>query len=177
MHSVRSITDISRAFAFSGHRDLPWDDDKSMSPLCQDLQRRLSQEIHRVHLKGIDTFLCGMALGADFLFAQQVFHERTLGLPLVLIAAIPSKNQSSRWSKEHKALYETLMSQCDGMYDEDPSGVKNFAAACILRNRWMVRNSCGLIAVYDNRPKGGTALTVAYAKEFARPVVVVPPKI
>jgi len=43
----------------------------------------------------------------------------------------------------------------------------------VVRTKWNVRDSDGTLILTVGKPTGGTALTVAFAKEYARPLLVI----
>ena len=65
------------ACCFTGHRPdkLPWGDWEK-APACQDLKRRLNQAVESAYADGCRHFICGMARGADFYFAEAVLALR-----------------------------------------------------------------------------------------------------
>ena len=63
--------------AFAGHRPekLPWGSDES-DPRCAALKRQIIEAVRTAAGEGYDTFLCGMARGCDFYFAEAVLELR-----------------------------------------------------------------------------------------------------
>ena len=53
---------------------------------------------------------------------------------------------------------------------------EDYYKGCMLeRNRYLVDHSAKLLAVYNGERRGGTAMTVRYAKKIGREVFVIDP--
>ena len=83
---------------FTGHRPekLPWGYDES-DERCVRLKRRLRDAVESAYEAGKRHFICGMARGCDFYFAEAVLELRRGHPDITLEAAIPCAGQSSRW--------------------------------------------------------------------------------
>ena len=92
-----------------------------------------------------------------------------LELPyLKLIAVVPFKEQSARWNYQEQARYKRLLSQCDDTIMLS----KAYYNGCLLRrNDYMLAHSCGLIAFFDGKPKGGTFYTYRKAKSLGMDII------
>ncbi|MBP3634067.1 MAG: DUF1273 family protein [Oscillospiraceae bacterium] len=141
--------------AFTGHRPqrLPWGSAEE-DPRCLALKYMIEKTVHEAAALGCSEFVCGMALGCDFWFAEAVLKK---GYPL--IAMLPCPNQSVYWSKPQQERYQELLSQCSEVYVLEDS----YSDGCMLRrNRTMIDRANVLITVYDGG-SGGTASAVQYA--------------
>ena len=70
----------------------------------------------------------------------------------------------------HDARFHELLSMCDAVKVE----CEKYAPYCFdRRNRYMVRQSQRVIAVFDGRRTGGTALTLRYAQKLDREIRMV----
>ena len=108
---------------------------------------------------GINTFLCGMAVGFDTL-AFKVLYNLKKEKDLKIIACIPCKKQDINFSKEQKVEYEKMLN----LADESILISEEYTPYCMMkRNMFMVDNSNLLIA-YLRESKGGAKNTVEYAK-------------
>ena len=145
---------------FSGHRPekLPWGRDQS-DPRCTALKITLYRELRALCLRGVLSYICGMARGADQLFLEALLELRK-EFPLTVEAAVPCPSQADAWSPEEQTRYRALLGQCDRVtLVED-----HYSPGCMLRrNRYMVDHADILVTVFDGSP-GGTASTVAYAE-------------
>ncbi len=47
----------------------------------------------------------------------------------------------------------------------------------LKRNRYLVDHAACLLAVYNGEQRGGTAMTVRYAKKLGREIIVVNPRV
>lgn len=148
--------------AFTGHRPekLPWGSDES-DPRCMALKRQIKATVARAAGEGYDTFLCGMARGCDFYFAEAV-----LSLGLRLEGYLPCPSQADRWSSADRARQRALLVQCAAVYMAEPV----YSDGCMLRrNRRMVDGCDSLLTVFDGSP-GGTRAAIDYARRQGKPV-------
>lgn len=150
--------------AFTGHRPerLPWGTDET-DPRCRALKVLLRQRVQEAYARGCRTFLCGMARGCDWYFAEAVIAARAEGdAPQArLEAMVPCPSQSERWPEPDRARYRTLLAACDAVTVLEPV----YTPGCMLRrNREMVHRAQLLITVYDGG-SGGTAATIRAAQQ------------
>ena len=152
---------------FTGHRPekLPWGSNE-MDERCLALKQRLEQVIRFRAEQGARVFLCGMARGCDFYFAEAVLKLKGEGLAIRLEAWLPCPEQPDRWPREDRQRYERILLECDAVYLRE----ERYSEGCMLRrNRAMIDRSDWLISVWDGS-KGGTASAVRYAKSKDVPV-------
>ena len=88
-----------RTCCFTGHRPekLPWGWDEE-DPRCRRLKEKLRDAVETAYEEGMRHFICGMARGCDFYFAEAVLDLRRRRPGVTLEAAIPCAGQSRRWS-------------------------------------------------------------------------------
>ena len=149
--------------AFAGHRPekLPWGSDES-DPRCDALKRQIIEAVRTAAGEGYDTFLCGMARGCDFYFAEAVLSQG-----LRLEAYLPCPSQADRWSEADRSRYTALLMDCAAVYMTEPE----YSQGCMLRrNRKMVDAADGLLTVYDGSP-GGTGAAIDYARKRGKRVI------
>ena len=149
--------------AFAGHRPekLPWGSDES-DPRCDALKRQIIEAVRTAAGEGYDTFLCGMARGCDFYFAEAV-----LSRGLRLEAYLPCPSQADRWSEADRSRYTARLMDCAAVYMTEPE----YSQGCMLRrNRKMVDAADGLLTVYDGSP-GGTGAAIDYARKRGKRVI------
>ena len=149
--------------AFAGHRPekLPWGSDES-DPRCDALKRQIIEAVRTAAGEGYDTFLCGMARGCDFYFAEAVLSQG-----LRLEAYLPCPSQADRWSEADRSRYTALLMDCAAVYMTEPE----YSQGCMLRrNRKMVDDADGLLTVYDGSP-GGTGAAIDYARKRGKRVI------
>ena len=148
--------------AFTGHRPekLPWGSDES-DPRCAALKRQLLDAVRIAAGEGYDTFLCGMARGCDFYFAEAV-----LELGLRLEAWLPCPSQPDRWSDGDRQRQTELLMECAAVYMTESV----YSEGCMLRrNRKMVDAADALLTVFDGSP-GGTRAAIDYARRQGKRV-------
>ena len=123
---------------FTGHRPgkLPWGYNEA-DCRCQALKQKIADAVDSAYQTGYRHFICGMAQGCDFYFAEAVLSLRR---------ARPDVTQE-------------ILSACDF----ETLVQDHYSPGCMQRrNRYMVDHSALIIAVYDGLP-GGTRQTLEYA--------------
>ena len=159
--------------SFTGHRPekLPWGSNES-DPRCVQLKERLTDALEQAYADGFRHFICGMARGADFYFAEAVLRLRGEQQDVTLEAAIPCEEQAQRWREEERERYFHLVELCD----YETMIQRHYDRTCMQRrNRYMVDRSSRLIAVYDGM-LGGTMYTVHYAMRAGVELVMLDPE-
>lgn len=157
---------------FTGHRPekLPWGKNES-DIRCVALKRKLRHAIETAYEEGKRHFICGMARGCDFYFAEAVLDLREQYRDIILEAAIPCAEQSASWEASQRKRWSDLVERCD---------IKTvlqeyYTPNCMLRrNRYMVDHSSLVIAVYDGS-NGGTRRTLEYVLTQKVPFVDIDP--
>ena len=157
--------------AFTGHREnkLPWRDNEA-DPRCLRLKQQIYDAAEAVWRGGVRHFICGMANGCDFYFAEAVLTLREEHPDVTLEAAIPCEVLSARWTAAQRRRYDRLVRVCDYLTVIR----KDYSPECmLLRNRYMVDASAVLIAAYNGRP-GGTRSTLLYAMRQGIQIIELP---
>jgi len=110
--------------------------------------------------EGVDTFICGGALGYDTLCAQIVLYLKKRYEHIRLVIAIPCEGQERYFNLRDKQIYYDILDKAD----EKVYVSREYFAGCMhKRNRYMVDNSAYLIA-YCTKNSGGSYYTREYAK-------------
>ena len=157
---------------FTGHRPekLPWGKNE-LDPRCLALKGKIRDAVEAAWAEGKRHFICGMARGCDFYFAEAVLALREEYPDITLEAAIPCAVQSASWSASQRRRWEELVSACD----KKTILQEEYTPDCMLkRNRYMVEHSSLVIAVYDGSD-GGTRRTLEYAIREKVPFVDIDP--
>ena len=155
---------------FSGHRPnrLPWGS-REDDIRCLALKDELSQTLEQLYGRGFRHFICGMALGCDFYFAEAVLALRELHPDVTLEAALPCSSQADRWAAADRERYKTLLACCD----EQHLVQQGYSPNCMQRrNEYMVDHSALLLAAFSGLP-GGTMNTILYAQRSGVETVVI----
>lgn len=153
--------------AFAGHRPekLPWGMDES-DPRCGALKTQIAEGVLTAADRGFTTFLCGMARGCDFWFAEAVLEAGRTRPELRLEAYLPCPSQPDRWPEAEQKRYEQLLLRCDAVFMVEPT----YSDGCMLRrNRAMIDRCDELLTVWDGS-RGGTAAAIRYARNTGKPV-------
>lgn len=167
--------DRTHTCCFSGHRPdkLP-SGYRDQLPKATAVKIALSAAIDEAVADGYDTFLCGMAQGADWWAAEEILRRKHAGVPLRLIAALPCPEQDSRWPQPQRAYYRRLLLHI-------PAEDRHLICDCYTpycmngRNLWMVEHASRLIAVFDGT-SGGTANTVRHAEDHRLTIIKLHPQ-
>ena len=155
---------------FSGHRPnrLPWGSRES-DERCLDLKGTLADTLEDLYGRGFRHFICGMAQGCDFYFAEAVLALRELHPDVTLEAAIPCATQADRWPAADRERYVELLVRCD----EQHLIQQAYSPNCMQRrNQYMVDHSALLLAAFAGLP-GGTMNTILYAQRSGVKTVVI----
>ena len=144
---------------FTGHRFL----DKSFD------SARLRNAIEAMIEKGVDTFICGGALGFDTEAAVEIIKLRKKQYKHIkLHIYAPCQGQDARWHARDQRLYREILSRAD--YVDMPEIPYN--NQCMkIRNYKMVDNSAYMIAYYDGTFASGTGQTVRYGERCGLEIV------
>ncbi len=148
---------------FTGHRDI---DKKEKENILKNLEKL----VYVLFERGVDTFLCGGALGFDSFAARTVLKLREK-LDIKLVVVIPCRNQADSWSVQEKREYEDIL----GAADEVLCLNEKYVTGCMhQRNRFMVRTSSVCIAYFNGR-SGGTRHTISLAEDEGLEIIRVNP--
>ncbi len=136
---------------FTGHRDLQADFSK----------KKLKAAIGQIIALGVDTFLCGMAMGFDLAAADAVLSLKKKNPSLKLIACIPCIGQEKYFSKADQKRYTTALKKAD----EKVILADSYYKGCMqVRDKYMAERADVMIA-YCKKQEGGTAYTVRCFKK------------
>lgn len=156
---------------FTGHRPskLPWGFDER-DERCVALKKCIRDAVETACEEGYTHFLCGMAMGCDLYFAEEVLRVKARFPAVTLEAVIPCLTQSDGWSAQLRARYDRIRAASDF----ETVVQEQYSRGCMQRrNRYMVDHAALLIAAHDGLP-GGTYGTVLYAMQRGLMVVNLP---
>lgn len=182
--------------AITGHRPNKLENDYDLvSPLIKSITARILEELRIIGntypesqrtLKNF-TFITGMALGIDTLFAKIAIE---FNIPF--IAAIPFVGQQGKWLSKSEKVYWEILSKASNIILVDKNISISFGDLMMLdtklpngeyspakmqkRNEWMVDNCDILIAVWDGT-SGGTANCYNYAIKKGKTIIRINPKL
>ena len=159
--------------AITGHRpkSFPWGYNERSSD-CVLLKQTLAAQIKALSERGVTDWLSGMALGVDLWAAQIVLHLKQEHPALNLRCILPCQGQESKWPAPAKEQYRSLLRQADEVWYVSQTYHKN----CMLeRNRRLVDSAAFLLAVYNGTQRSGTGMTVRYARERGRKIILIDP--
>ena len=150
-----------KTVCFTGRRPqkLPWGYNET-DERCIKLKQTLTEKIEKAINDGASHFISGMALGVDMWAAEIVIEKKKRGYDITLEAALPHREQSAKWSGQHKTRYNNILKECDKITVIS----EKYTFSCMMqRNCYMVDKSDRVIAVLDDL-SGGTGKTVLYAR-------------
>jgi uncharacterized phage-like protein YoqJ len=165
--------DISKTACFTGHRpkSLPWGYDENQES-CVSFKKDLYNIIKGAINYGLTHFISGLAEGVDMICAETVIELKKEFPNITLEGAIPCPNQDAKWSDISKKRYAKILKQCD----KTTMVSDRYTASCMLdRNKYMVDNSCVVIAIWNGNNHSGTANTIRQAKEKGCKIRVINP--
>ena len=155
-------TDISKNVSFTGHRS-----GRISQPMLT-LFAGMVTEIKSLYASGCRNFFSGMAEGGDLVFAKAVLAARNELTDIRLVAAIPFREQSARYSDMNKRLYISLLEEADKTVVLSES----YHKGCFhRRNDFLVEHAAIMLAYWDGLPYGGTYYTVKKAIEAGKKIV------
>ena len=146
--------DRNNTCSFTGHRAIP-------DGMTDYLFQRIKDGVNYLDSHGVKTYLTGGALGFDTLAAKAVIECRSVHEDIRLILVIPCRDQARGWKQTDIETYEHIKE----LADEVICLSEHYYNGCMhYRNRYLIDNSSACIC-YLTHAKGGTAYTVAYARE------------
>lgn len=138
---------------FTGHRTLEGDFNKD----------KLYLTLETLYTKrGIDTFICGGAVGFDMEVAFQVLSLKRKHENVKLWLFLPCLNQDARWSYQDKMYYKYLLEHADFVDCPNTPYTKDVMK---IRNYKMVDNSGMCVCYFKGHMISGTAQTIRYARK------------
>jgi uncharacterized phage-like protein YoqJ len=161
----------------TGHRQLvpagwqgsPWpENNQPIQAHHEALVGTMTSFCHQMGDLGHDTFITGMAIGADQLFAEAVMRHKIARM-CRLVAAVPFAGQESKWPQASQAKYNHILSFCDHVQIVSEGSYS--PQKMQIRNVWMVDNADVVLAVWDGKRSGGTWNCLTYALEQGKMVL------
>ena len=164
---------IEKCCAFTGHRPrkFPWGYNEADTK-CVALKQALTREIVKLVEAGYTDFFSGMAEGTDTWASLAVLALKKGNPALKLHCVLPCEGQADGWSALAQELYSSILEQADEVVYVS----QEYHDGCMLeRNRYLVDHAACLLAVYNGEWRGGTAMTVRYARKLNRDVHIIDP--
>ncbi len=159
--------------AFTGHRPkkFPWGYNET-DARCIALKQALAGEIAKLVNGGYTDFFSGMAEGNDTWAALAVLTLKKENPALRLHCILPCEGQADGWSASARERYFSILERADEVVYVS----RGYHEGCMLeRNRYLVDHAACLLAVYNGEWRGGTAMTVRYARKLGREILVLNP--
>ena len=151
----------SQSVAFTGHRNI-------IGNKRPELRVAVDNALIELYQSGYRNFISGMAMGFDLLAASAVIALKRRFSDVKLIAVVPYRNQSEKFSEYEQKRYQYALQNADEVIVLR----EKYSNGCLLRrNDYMLAHASGLIAFYDGKPKGGTFYTIRKASESSMPII------
>lgn len=151
----------SQSVAFTGHRNI-------IGNKRPELRVAVDNALIELYQSGYRNFINGMAMGFDLLAASAVIALKRRFSDVKLIAVVPYRNQSEKFSEYEQKRYQYALQNADEVIVLR----EKYSNGCLLRrNDYMLAHASGLIAFYDGKPKGGTFYTIRKASESSMPII------
>ena len=113
-----------------------------------------------------------MAEGTDTWAALAVLALKKENPALKLHCVLPCEGQADGWTASARELYFSILEQADEVVYVS----REYHEGCMLkRNRYLVDHAACLLTVYNGEWRGGTAMTVRYARKLGREVIILDP--
>lgn len=117
------------------------------------------QELQKLNLPNNQIIISGGALGWDQALASAAILEK-----LEVWMAIPFHDFSAKWSPTDKLRFNILCKQAEKVIYTSDGGYDN--EKYFYRDVFMVQCSNKVLSLFDGVEKGGTYITVKYAKDI-----------
>ncbi|MDE7243088.1 MAG: DUF1273 domain-containing protein [Oscillospiraceae bacterium] len=162
-----------KACAFTGHRPKKFSWGYNEADIrCIALKKMLAEQIAKLVDSGYTDFFSGMAEGSDTWAALAVLTLKEENPTLKLHCILPCEGQAKQWSASAQELYFSILEQADDVVYVS----REYSKGCMLkRNRYLVDHVACLLAVYNGEWRGGTAMTVRYARKMDRDIILLDP--
>ena len=152
--------DITRTACFTGHRheklQLP---DRASRDALKSMM--LVQILDAITVEGYDTFITGLAKGADLWYGMLIFSLKEQYPNIKLIGMSPYRGEVKHFHDRDLFEYGNVTRACDRLIFIS----EKYSSSCYQkRNREMVDHSSKLIGVVRDY-KSGTGMTIRYAKK------------
>ena len=147
--------------AFTGHRNI-------VGNKRPELRVAVDNALIELYQSGYRNFINGMAMGFDLLAASAVIALKRRFSDVKLIAVVPYRNQSEKFSDYEQKRYQYALQNVDEVIVLR----EKYSNGCLLRrNDYMLAHASGLVAYYNGKQKGGTFYTIRKANESGMPVI------
>lgn len=143
---------------------------------CKRLKKRLHDQFILLYEQGVRRFLVGGALGVDMWSGEILLKlkEKPEYSDIELVIVLPHPGHDERWderSKKRMAFLRAHSVECITV------GTTPGPESYYKRNRYLIDHADCLAAVYDGdrNMRSGTGMTVKYAEQQEKPVILIHP--
>lgn len=142
------------------------------------LIERLIGAINYYTSRGINTYISGMALGFDMIFAEAAVRAKhECDIDIRTVAAVPFQNQPDFWRGPSKQWYWDLIARMDEIVVlfDNPNDKSEAGRLLNERNLYMVNRGSGVMSYFKGEQRGGTWNCIRYAKSVGKQVINIDP--
>lgn len=148
-----------KACSFTGHRNIN-------PELVKPLENLLSRAIDYVYNEGCREFYTGGALGFDTMAAKLLIKKRLSCPDIKLTVVIPCVDQSEKWGRFAKEMYNYIVSNADEVIFTS----EEYTPDCMkIRNARLV-DLCDVLIAYSGKEYSGSAQTVRMASKAGKTI-------
>ncbi len=155
---MKIVFEIEKTCAVTGHRILEKDFDSN----------KLEKTFLKLIEEGYENFLIGMAVGYDTL-CFRILEKLRKKYPIKLIACIPCRNQSAKFSEKQKNEYDEMLK----VSDKNLLISENYTPSCMQKRNMFMVDNCSILVAYIRKNFGGSVNTVNYAMEQNKKIIMV----
>ncbi len=170
--------DRKKTICISGHREksiIPYQNNYAYYDITiKTVRCLLERYLDLAYLNGYDTFISGLAVGADLWGAEHIVNRRRQGMDMTFIGVMPYLHHADSFPKRYVDLLYKVEKEADKLilmspnpditYRSCPSNENESRTLYRDRNYFMVDHSSAIIAFFnDGSYYSGTAQTVNYA--------------
>lgn len=155
----------------TGHRPNKLGGYEKDNPQQKKIIEKLEKCLERIQLSATERgktplAITGMALGVDQWWAKAALNKN-----IPCHAYIPFQGQECKWPEHAQQEYRNILTMCQKEFTISPEGYA--AWKMHKRDRSMVDDADLCIAVWDGQPGSGTANTLNYIRQKAKPCLVI----
>ncbi len=158
-----------KTIAFTGNRSLTSRNGNQGTALKMIICDHLYAMLEREYLEnGINTMLCGMALGFDTIAALVTVQLKRKYKDIRFIAVVPFAGQEAKFSDKDIKVYQHLLVEADEIITISDTFSNQ---AYHDRNDFLIEHASKMYAYHNGKPRSGTGSTIRKAHKQGVEVV------
>lgn len=168
----------TRTICISGHREksiIPYKNNYAYQDITiKTVKCLLERYLDLAYINGYDTFISGLAVGADLWAAEHIIKRRRQGADINFIGIVPYLHHADNFPKNYIDILCSVEKNADKLilmspnpdiiYSSSPRNENESRTLYRDRNYFMVDHSSAIIAFFNEKNRySGTAQTIHYA--------------